>query len=341
MQYRILSSAVAAVLMAAVSARAETTVVFNNYLSEQNEIMRNVIRPWADAVEQASNAEVKIDFTASSMAPPPRQLEMIRSGVADAAMNISSFTASQWIAPIIAELPVLFEVDSAEQHSVALWRTYEKYFREAENIEGVHVVALFALSGNHVWNNKRPIKELADAHGIKLRVNPNGTAVVEAMGGVVISRPAVESFEIITRGVADGTVLPISSVEGLGVLKELKYATLYPGSLYRSTGSIVFNRGFWDSIPDAEKTAIEKVSGEALARLGGANLDRATEETRAKLQDAGVDVFEADMGQIEALRESKPVVAAIEEWKARAADLGLEADEVIEFYREQLQQAQN
>ena len=34
MQYRILSSAVAAVLMAAVSARAETTVVFNNYLSE-------------------------------------------------------------------------------------------------------------------------------------------------------------------------------------------------------------------------------------------------------------------------------------------------------------------
>lgn len=338
---RTLTAAMAAVLLTGASARAETTVVFNNYLAEHNEIMRNVIRPWADAVKEASDGGVKIDFTASSMAPPPRQLEMIRAGVADAAMNISSFTASQWLAPLIAELPVLFDIDSAEANSIALWRTYDKFFREAEPIDGVHVVALVALTGNHIWNNKRPVEEIEDASGLKLRVNPNGVAVISAMGGVIVSRPAIETFELVERGVVDGTVLPISSVEGLGVLEELKYATLYPGSLYRSTASIIFNQQFWDSMSEDDRAAIDKVSGEALAVLAGRNLDDATEQARAMLEPAGIEVIEAGADQIEQLRHSEEVESAIAKWKEKVTGLGLNADEVIGFYRAQLKELEH
>ncbi|MGR3366490.1 MAG: hypothetical protein ACU0CC_22945 [Sagittula sp.] len=78
-----------------------------------------------------------IDFTASSLAPQTAQLDMIRPGIADAAINLSSFTGKQWLAPLIGELPLQFEPTTSAAFSVALWRTQEKYFREAENMDGV------------------------------------------------------------------------------------------------------------------------------------------------------------------------------------------------------------
>lgn len=91
------ATALALVLASSFAASAETTLVFNRYLPDQNEIMRTGVLPWAKAVEEASNGSVTIDFTASSLAPPPAQLDMIRSGIADAAINLSSFTAKQWL----------------------------------------------------------------------------------------------------------------------------------------------------------------------------------------------------------------------------------------------------
>lgn len=333
------ATAMALVLAGGLAASAETTLVFNRYLPDQNEIMRAGVLPWAKAVEEASNGGVVIDFTASSLAPPPVQLDMIRSGIADVAINLSSFTAKQWLAPLIGELPLQFDAASSEAFSVALWRTYDRFFREAEKLDGVHVVALWALTGNHVWNNKRPVEKLADAKGLKIRVNPNGAAVTDAMGAVVVSRPAIESFEIITRGVVDGTVLPITSVQGLRLLEELKYGTLFADGLYRSTVSIIVNDTVWNAMPEADRMAIEKVSGEHLARLAGSNFDAAEAEVRALLEPSGIAVTEMPAAEIETLAEA--VAGETDAWAARVKDLGLDPDEVLAYFRQQLADAGN
>ena len=328
------ATALALVLASSLAVSAETTLVFNRYLPDQNEIMRTGVLPWAKAVEEASNGSVTIDFTASSLAPPPAQLDMIRSGIADVAINLSSFTAKQWLAPLIGELPLQFDPATSAAFSVALWRTYDKYFREAEKLDGVHVVALWSLTGNHVWNNKRPVKQISDAQGLKMRVNPNGAAVTAAMGSVVVSRPAVESFEVITRGVVDGTVLPISSVQGLRLLEELQYGTLFGNGLYRSTVSIVINEGVWNAMPEEDRLAIEQVSGEHLALLAGRNMDAAETEVRALLEPSGIEVFEMPP------EETETLVAAVagekDAWAARVRELGLDPEEVLAYFREQL-----
>ncbi|WP_407495666.1 TRAP transporter substrate-binding protein DctP [Pseudooceanicola sp. MF1-13] len=325
----------AAVLLAnAASAQADTTVVFNKYLPDRNEIMRTGLTPWAEAVEEKSGGSVKIEFTASSLAPPPRQLDMVRSGIADAAINLSSFTASQWLAPLIGELPLQFETGTTDARSIALWRTYDKYFREAEKLDGVHVVALWSLTGNHVWNNKRAVETLADAEGLKLRVNPNGTDSAVAMGGVVVSRPAIESYELITRGVVDGTLLPISSVEGLRLLEDLEYGTLIGDGMYRSTVSILFNENFWNDMPEEDRKAIEAASGEYIARLSGKNLEASEVEVRAKLEPSGIQITEMPAEQIAELKTR--TAGAREKWAERVTALGLDPEEVLAYYREQI-----
>jgi len=328
------ATAIALLLASSVTATAETTVVFNRYIPDQNEIMQTGVIPWAAAVEEASGGSVKIEFTASSLAPAPAQLDMTRQGIADAAVNLSSFSAEQWLAPLIGELPLQFKSASAEAHSIALWRTYDRYFREAEDLEGIHVVALWALTGNHVWNNKHPVASLADAEGLKLRVNPNGTATAAAMGAVVVARPAVESFELITRGVVDGTLMPISTVQGLRLLGELKYGSLFGKGLYRSTISIIFNEDFWDAMPEEDRLAVEKVSGESLARLAGRNLDDAETQVRAQLEPNGIAVTEISEAEMEPLKEA--VSGELSAWAERVSALGLVPEEVLAYYREQL-----
>ncbi len=128
--------------------------------------------------------------------------------------------------------------------------------------------------------------------GVKMRVNTNGVAVTDAMAAVIGSRPAVDSFEVITRGVVDSTVLPTSSVQSLRLLEELQDGSLFGVGLFRSTVSIFINEGVWNAMPTADRLTIEKVSDEHLVRLAGENLDAAETEVRATLEPSGIEVFE-------------------------------------------------
>lgn len=328
----ILAAACAAFALSGFSASAQTEVVFNMYLAPNNEIVQSALYPWAEAVEQATEGRVRIAFTASSLAPPPRQLDMVRSGVADAALNISSFTREQWLAPLLGELPGIFDEGSAEAHSRALWRTYDQFFREAEPVEGIEVISLWALTGNQVWNNIRPFATIGDLAGVKLRVNPNGADIVAALGAVVVSRPAAETYELVSRGVVDGTVISTATVTGQGVERHVAYGTLLPAGLYRSTAGIVINADFWSRLDPADREAILSVSGETLATAAGARVDAADVTALDAIRAAGAQVIEADEALIAEIRARADALGATEAWIARADAMGIDGQAALDFY---------
>lgn len=328
----ILMAGCATALLWAAPVAAQTQIVFNMYLAPNNEIVQSAIYPWAEAVEAATEGRVQISFTASSLAPPPRQLDMVRNRVADAALNISSFTREQWAAPLIGELPGLFENGRAEDHSRALWRTYEQFFRDGEAIEGVEVISLFSLTGNHIWNNTRPFTQISDLAGVKLRVNPNGADIIGALGAVVISRPAAETYELVSRGVVDGTVIPTATVTGQGVERNLRYGTITPVGLYRSTAGIVMNSAVWAGLSEQDRDAIRSVSGEVLAAAAGARVDAADVVAMEAIQAAGVQVHYADDALIAEINARAEALGAAESWIARVNAMGIDGQAALDFY---------
>jgi TRAP-type C4-dicarboxylate transport system substrate-binding protein len=328
----ILTAGCAAALLWSTPVSAQTEIVFNMYLAPNNEIVQSAIYPWAEAVEAATEGRVKIAFTASSLAPPPRQLDMVRNRVADAAINLSAFTREQWAAPLIGELPGLFENGRAEDHSRALWRTYEQFFREAESLDGVEVISLFSLTGNHVWNNTRPFTQLSDLAGVKLRVNPNGADIIAALDAVVISRPAAETYELVSRGVVDGTVIPTATVTGQRVEGNLRYGTITPVGLYRSTAGIVMNADVWAGLNDEDREAIRSVSGEVLAISAGAKVDDADTVAMEAILAAGVEIHHADESLIAAIAERARALGATEAWIERVNAMGVDGRAALDFY---------
>ena len=50
-----------------------------------------VLAPWFDDIEKATQGRVKINRPPQSLAPPPEQLNMVVSGVADGAFQFNAF----------------------------------------------------------------------------------------------------------------------------------------------------------------------------------------------------------------------------------------------------------
>jgi TRAP-type C4-dicarboxylate transport system substrate-binding protein len=109
--------------------RAETTLTMNVVMPRASSFFIGVYKPWADAVEHESNGRIKINIPAASLAPLPRQWEMVTSGVADVALTPNDYIRERVKLPFLAEMPFL--APNGVAASVAIWRTQVKYFAPA------------------------------------------------------------------------------------------------------------------------------------------------------------------------------------------------------------------
>ena len=105
------------------------------------------------------------------------------------------------------------------------------------------------------------------------------------LGASPFVKPAPESYELLSAGVADGTFFPLESIISFKLDQVVKYATLFPGGFYGSAFGFFMNEDKWNKLSKADQDAIMSVSGEALARLAGKawdSTDRAAMEVMKK-----------------------------------------------------------
>ena len=102
------------------TAQAETVLTFNWWVPPTHLTRTEIMNPWAQAVSDATDGEVRIEFTATSLAPPPRQQELIDDGVVDLVMGVHGYTPDRFVNAGVMELP--FMTTTGEQASIAYWR---------------------------------------------------------------------------------------------------------------------------------------------------------------------------------------------------------------------------
>src|SRR5436305_8148443 len=145
-----------------------------------------------------------------------------------------------------------------------------------------------------MFNVKKPMKSVDDLAGMKIRT---GGGMVEsaarALGASPLVKPAPESYELLSSGVADGTFFPTESIKSFNLDKVVKYATFFPGGFYSSSFGFFMNEDKWNQLPKQDQDAILSVSGEALARLAGRSWDAADRVGLDALKTANVTIIEA------------------------------------------------
>ena len=255
-------------IAAAVSAtaQAETKILFSPFTPPGHIIFTGIVQPWAKDVERVTEGRVKVTYPSSSLAPPPAQWEMVTNGIADAAFIYNGFAQKR--VPLVTMSHLPFVTTTAEATSVALWRTYVKFFEKANEYKGVHLLGLFTHPGGELFSLGQPIIKVSQIKGLKVWSGPGPSAeAMGKLGAAVVVGPAVRMYEIISKGTVDAYLgIPYADVKNFKLIPYTKAATEVPGKVVGASFSMFMNEKAWNKISKKDQEAINKVSGEAIAR---------------------------------------------------------------------------
>lgn len=284
------------------AAHAETVLRFNNVLPPTHIIRTQGWDVWAKQVAEATNGRVKIEMTTKALGILPRAFDLARDGVADVTWGVQGYTPGRFVSAEIAELPFLSP--TGEALSVAYWRVYKKHFEKANEYRGVKLLGLHTHSPGHVFTATKPLTKMADLKGLKIRiVNRSTSDVLKAFGGAPVREPAPKLSQLLSKGVVDGTFFTADGISSFRLGGKLNNWLRFQDGLYNTSFFLVMNQTKWDAIPAADRTAIERVSGENFARIMGALWDRSEAEGAALLKKTGAKIAEpsdADMAKLKA-----------------------------------------
>ena len=289
--FRILASFAAALALVAgaPAASAQTVLTMSSWVPPTHSLTRDVLAVWAQQVEKATSGRVKFEMLPKHPSAAPGTFDAVRDGLVDVSFVTASYTPARHPLPLMAELPG--GGATAEVNSVAFSRIHWKYFQPAGEYKGVKLLGVFTHGPGQMFTVKKPVTSVADLAGMKIRTG-GGIAeeMARALGASAFVKPAPESYELLSSGVADGTFFPLESIISFKLGSVVKYATLFPGGFYSSAFGFFMNEDKWNKLSKQDQDAITSVSGEALAVLAGKAWDATDAAALEEMKRVGIQI---------------------------------------------------
>lgn len=327
----------AALLGYAGLASAQVTLTVSSWLPPGH-LLSRAQADWCTEVSKATSDRVKCNILPKPVAPPGGTFDAVSDGLADLSYGVQGYVPGRYVLTKLAEMPFLG--DSAIPTSVAYERIHRKYLAKFDEHRGLKVITVFTHGPGSIFNNKRPVRTLADMDGIKFRVGGGVVNDIGKMLGVnMTNKPAPQSYELMSSGVMDGVWFPDESIVSFKLDKLIKYRTSVPGGLYNTSFAFMMNPATWAKIPKADQAIIDKFSGEWAARHFGKYWDADDTKSRAAQQVAGVQFTQADAKFV---ADFKAKTASIEtDWIKEAEAKGLKnAAAVLKEFRAEIAKLQ-
>lgn len=325
--------ALATIVGSSPAAHAQTTLTMSSWVSPQHLLTKDVLAVWAQNVEKATNGRVKFRMLPKHPSAAPGTFDAVKDGLVDVSYVTASYTPARHVLPLLPELPG--GGATAEINSVAFSRIHWKYFQPVNEYKGVKLLGVFTHGPGQMFNTKRPINKVEDLSGMKIRSGGGiSEEMARALGASPFVKPAPESYELLSSGVADGTFFPLESIISFKLGPVVKYATLFPGGFYGSAFGFFMNEDAWNKLSKADQDAIMSVSGESLARLAGKAWDATDRAALEEMKKQNIQIQEASPELVKGVQERSQAI--IDKWKAGAKAKGVDGDKVFAEFHEEL-----
>jgi len=326
-------AALFASLAAAPIVSAQTVLTMSSWVPPTHSLTRDVLVVWAQSVEKATNGRVKFEMLPKHPSAAPGTFDAVRDGLVDVSFVTASYTPARHPLPLMAELPGAGA--TAEINSVAFSRIHWKYFQAANEYKGVKLLGVFTHGPGQMFLVKKPVNSVADLAGMKIRTGGGiAEAAAKALGASPFVKPAPESYELLSSGVADGTFFPIESIKSFNLDKVVKYATFFPGGFYSSSFGFFMNEDKWNKLSKQDQEAVLSVSGEPLARLAGRSWDAADRGGLDALKAANVTIIDASPAFVADVRQR--TAPLVQEWIKSANAKGVDGAKAWAEYQDEL-----
>src|SRR5437660_11389912 len=199
------------------------------------------------------------------------------------------------LGPVIDELnvfnlPFLFR-DTAHMQKVIDGPVGQELLDKVSNNQKAGLVGICWMDAGarSVYDTKKPIKDIADLRGMKVRVmgNPMFVDMMNALGGNGVAMGYDQVFSALQTGVVDGAENNPPSFVFDNHYQVAKYYTLTQHLIVPEI--LVFSRTTWDTLSKDDQALVKKLAREA--QLDERQLWKKVEEdAMAKMKASGIEI---------------------------------------------------
>ena len=331
-----ITAAIGLAALAPVAAQSQTVLRIDSWISPKHQQNAIVLPAWAKNVEKATQGRVKAKISYPPRVHPKTMFDRARTGIADVAWSFHGYTPGRFVLTKIVELPGLGA--SAYEATVAYWRIHQKYLDKAGEHAGVKLLTVFS-HGPGIIQTKKRITSVGQFKGMKIRVGGGiGGAVGKALGVVGILAPAPKVYEILSRGVADGIFMPMETKKSFNLKEVVRFNLVMPDGLYYGSFFVAMNLAKYNGLSRDDRAAIDRVSGEAFARITGKAWAAGDELGLKDATAFGNEIRVADPALANAIKSR---LAGIEKaWIKEASAKGIDAAKALAELRAEVRKLQ-
>jgi len=323
----IVRTSLALAALASVSATAAAQELrLSTFVPPVHVIYREIIMPWAQEVEKATDGKVKVTLYPSMQlgGKPPELYRQAVDGVADLVFTLPGYTSPAFPRVGIIELPGLKEDGFAATDM--MWDLLDPYL--LPEFKGTKVIALWgAEDAGLMTRTDKAFRTMDDLKGLRLRAPSAAQAKqIQHMGAVPIAAPITEVYPGLERGTMDGAMVPFTTILDFRLGEVAKGFTISGPIFGRSVFLIAMNQKKYDSLPAGARAAIDKLSGRALSRKATDVYIKRAEQAVASVRGKA-DVYELPKAEQE--RITKTLRPIIDEWIKESEAKGIPARDML------------
>jgi tripartite ATP-independent transporter DctP family solute receptor len=218
---------------------------------------------FSDEIEKRTNGRYKVQhFPMGALGGEREMLEAVQLGTQDLVITSTGPTGNFVPETRIVDIPYLF-------------RDYDHARKVLDGPIGQDILTKFPSKGlvaitwmengfRHITNSKRSIKGPEDLKGLKIRTMENKVHMdaFKALGALPTPMNMNEVFTALQTGTVDGQENPIPVILSNKLYTVQKYLTL-DAHVY-SPALLIINKGLWDGLSAADKTAFQEAAKIAL-----------------------------------------------------------------------------
>ncbi|WP_428035638.1 hypothetical protein [Amphritea sp.] len=263
---KIITSLILMILSFHVSSAEKINITFNSFIPNQHYFNQDILLPWLKEIESLTEGRVTFDVPTSSLAAPAQQYSAVINGVFDAGYMMNATNPELVKLLSLPHLPAINK--SAGKSSIALWRTYNKFFRQTDELKDVKILStIVANPAIGIYGLKGDVVSVDDVAGKRSFALPGSPAkMLNLLGSGVIAQPAVRSYEVISSGAVDFfSGYALSDALTFKTMQFIKTVTEVPGGISAPAFTIIMNKDVWNSISKEDQDIIEKHAGEEFA----------------------------------------------------------------------------
>lgn len=311
------------------------TIRVASWLPPTNPMNEVVIPAWGKAISDATNGRINVEIV-YGLGHPKSMWNLVEDGIVDASYSYHGYVPGRFELPQVVEQPGLGA--NAEAASYALWNTYEKYFSNSYEFDGLKLLALFTHGPGQIHSNF-PINSIEDLKDKKIRIGGGVQSIIaDTLQVTSVGAPAPKVYEMMQQGVIDGAFLPTVEQSVLRLSEVTKYLTIFPDGLYMGSFSMFMNPDVFSDLSQADQDIMNAISGEKLSVMAGLAWDASDSSGIESALGAGVKVTMLAENSDLVMQFNRALANVSDAWIKTADEKGYKGEEVLSYLRHTAQQ---